>query len=361
MKFRQTTTRLFSLALTLALITSIGSSAIIPSTPAANSKDEPAIANADTTNITLDISAPGSIIQVSTNVRIGSGYSADPALFSDEFDFNVNETETSPSPNSNPMGHLSVSSLVKHPLPVRPFVDSLSSYHVTVPQNYVIPDGTGPLRWSCVYNRRNVVMTPWGTQISITKSNGLPIPAPPGSKRPPHPGRPYNCGEMISRDRGIGYGKYSVDMVSTDLRGHVTAMFLIAHSSAPGGGSEIDIELTGLDPTAVWLTVWKGSTQQAVKVPLGFDASKGWHTYSVEWQPEFIAWSVDGKEVLRRTDLWTADPRTPGVEYKLAMNSWTHDVEENLWAGKFYWPTNRRQPVMGQFRNVRFIPAAKLR
>ncbi|KAF8946303.1 hypothetical protein BGZ47_000849 [Haplosporangium gracile] len=354
MKFRHITTGLFSLALTLALIASTDSSTVLPTAPIDSNKKEPARANIDTANYDLNISQLDGIIPVSIKVSGGSDYSTDLALFSSEFDINYNEIATGQSPDLNTLADPAISDLAKQPLPVQAFVDSLSSYHLKVPPNYVIPNGTGPLRWSCVYNRNNVVMTPRGTQILITKSNGLPVPAPPGSKRAPHPGRPYNCGEMISRDRGIGYGKYTVDMVSTDIRGHVTALFLIAHSNTPGEGSEIDIELTGLDPTAVWLTVWKGSTQRAVKVPLGFDASKGWHTYSVEWQPGFIAWSVDGKEILRRTDLWTADPQTPGVEYKLALNSWTHDEEEDLWAGKFYWPG---QPVMSQFRSLRFTPA----
>ena len=48
---------------------------------------------------------------MSTNVRIGSDYSADPVLFSDEIDinFNFNVAETSPSPNADPMDNPSVS------------------------------------------------------------------------------------------------------------------------------------------------------------------------------------------------------------------------------------------------------------
>jgi hypothetical protein len=349
MKIHHIQPRFFSLALIVALVTSTATSSVVAEVPA-NSNNVAAAINVDIAMTASGTSRLEGIVTVpiySSDDNMGSDYSTDPALF---FDI-----------DSNKSGTLPFSLLAKQPLPVRAFVDTLYSPRGAIPSNdappnYVIPHGTGPLRWSCVYNQTNVAMTPWGTQISITRSDGLPIPAPPGSKQAPHPGRPYNCGEMISKDRGIGYGKYSVDMVSTDVRGHVTALFLIAHSDSPEGGSEIDIELTGLDPTAVWLTVWKGSTQQAVKFPLGFDASKGWHTYSVEWQPGFIAWSVDGREVLRRTDLWTADPRTPGVEYKLALNSWTHDQEEDLWAGKFKWPTDRRQPVMSQFRNLRFVP-----
>lgn len=40
-------------------------------------------------------------------------------------------------------------------------------------------------------------------------------------------------------------------------------------------------------------------------------------TYILCWMTAEVHWSVDGKEVLRRTDRWTADPQTPGVDYKL--------------------------------------------
>ncbi|KAK3834092.1 MAG: concanavalin A-like lectin/glucanase domain-containing protein [Linnemannia gamsii] len=195
--------------------------------------------------------------------------------------------------------------------------------------------------------------------MSIARSNGLPTSAPPGSSRPPHPSKPYSCGQMVNRNRGVGYGKYSIDMIPTDVVGHVTAFFLITHGATPSGeGSEIDIELTGLNSTVVWLNIWKGATQHPVKVPLGFDASKGWHNYAIEWQPGFIAWSVDGKEILKRTDIGTVDPRLPGVEYRLSMNSWTHDVVDQ-WAGKFKWPASR-SAVTGKFRNVKFTPTESL-
>ena len=67
------------------------------------------------------------------------------------------------------------------------------------------------------------------------------------------------------------FGGYGVDGSAGSFHGDV----LDRSSSAPGGGSEIDVKLAGLDPAAVWLTIWKGSTQQVVKVSLEFDASRG--------------------------------------------------------------------------------------
>ncbi|KAF9932788.1 hypothetical protein FBU30_007295 [Linnemannia zychae] len=249
----------------------------------------------------------------------------------------------------------------KRPLPVRPFTESLTSttdnpisIQHKAPERFTIPDGSGPLRWSCIYSQKNVVTTSLGTQMLITRSDSKPVHAHSKNKKDAHPTRPYNCAEMVSKGRGIGYGKYSVEMISSGVKGHVTSIFLITpHNSK---GSEIDIELTGIDPTVVWFNVWKGVTQHPTKILLGFDSSKDWHQYAVEWQPEFIAWSIDGKEVLRKTNMETVDPRKPGTEYELRMNSWTHDQEDH-WAGRFEWPEGRQQPVMAQFRNLKFIPA----
>jgi len=363
MKFRPKSTGIVSLALAQALLTGCWS--------ATESVTDVVAATVESTNNAVDIAGLRGLVFISGNNGLGSDYSTDPALFPSGNYANFNNgTDTASGANNDNITNNNKSkgyspsgaSSVKRPPPVRAFVDSLSSTEDVIhadqsrfSQNYIIPDGTGPLRWSCVYNKDNVVMTPQGTDILITRSDGREIQPSPKSHQPAHPGRPFSCGEMIvSKSHGIGYGKYSVDMISTDLRGHVTALFLITHGAA-GTGSEIDIELTGIDSTVVWMTVWQGTKQDAVKVPLGFDASKGWHNYAVEWTPESIVWSVDGNEVLRKTDVWTADPRDPGVEYQLAMNSWTHDVEDR-WAGRFEWPVGRTQPVMGQFRNLRFVP-----
>ncbi|KAF9086606.1 hypothetical protein BGX23_008692 [Mortierella sp. AD031] len=66
--------------------------------------------------------------------------------------------------------------------------------------------------------------------------------------------KPLSCGELISRETKLDYGRYSVDMISTNTRGHVSGFFLIS----PGGTTEIDIELTGLDSTVGHMNVWKG-------------------------------------------------------------------------------------------------------
>ncbi|KAG0209642.1 hypothetical protein BGX28_010158 [Mortierella sp. GBA30] len=206
-----------------------------------------------------------------------------------------------------------------------------SANAMAITKKFYIPDETGPSGWSCNYKRQEVQITAQGAVISIGRSSTQ---------------KPYSCGELVSDQTGLNYGTYSVDMISTNVRGHVTAFFLLAN-----GQSEIDVELTGLDSTAVWANVWKGSNQSPVKVPLGFDASKGWHTYAFEWRKDFIAWYVDGKVVHKRS-VSTADPNS--TQYKLVMNSWTNNGNDN-WAGKFSMPGNGAK-VQSQFRNLKYTP-----
>ncbi|KAF9949080.1 hypothetical protein BGZ72_009062 [Mortierella alpina] len=199
-----------------------------------------------------------------------------------------------------------------------------------VTSKFYIPDNTGPSRWSCRYQAEEVKITKEGAVISIGRNDSK---------------KPYSCGELVSLMEPH-YGTYSVDMISSNVRGHVTGFFLIAN-----GISEIDMELTGLNSKYLWINIWKRSTQHPIKVPLGFDASKDWHTYTFEWREKFIAWYVDGKLIHKRSDVSTKDPED--TKYRLALNSWTHnDVDD--WAGRFVMPKNGT--VESKFRNLRYTP-----
>ncbi|KAG9061958.1 hypothetical protein KI688_006675 [Linnemannia hyalina] len=216
-------------------------------------------------------------------------------------------------------------------LSIPPSDDSVSSASALAAK-FIIPHEKGPDRWSSNYIRDSVVFTPDGAQISIGTLSSV---------------KPFSGGELISRETGLGYGVYSCDMISTNIKGHVTAFFLIAN-----GINEIDIELTGRVSTVCWVNVWKGKDQHPVKIDLGFDAAQDWHTYAIEWRRDFIAWHVDGRKVYERSDVEVADPAT--TEFKLAMNSWTHNNEDQ-WAGKFEMPTDGRKPV-SCFRNMSYTP-----
>ncbi|KAF9314516.1 hypothetical protein BG003_004101 [Podila horticola] len=236
--------------------------------------------------------------------------------------YNVNYLEDD-SNNNTTINSLAKSSSSPSSSFFQPLTTSISAFS--------IPHDVGPARWSCKYNRNTVSTSTQGTQISIGRQSGS---------------KPFSCGELVSRETRLNYGVYSLDMISTSVLGHVTAFFLVAN-----GVSEMDIELTGLDSTVVWANVWQGHKQNPRKIPLGFDAAKGWHTYAIEWRKDFIAWHIDGKQVLKRTDIGTADPNN--ADYRLAFNSWTQGANDRTWAGQFKWTG---QAVKSQFRNLRYTP-----
>ncbi|KAF9206679.1 hypothetical protein CPC16_000958 [Podila verticillata] len=215
--------------------------------------------------------------------------------------------------------------------------DSKSAFYESLDKhnNFIIANGWGPDRWGCSFTRTQVHESSAGTKITIGKDSAL---------------KPYSCGELIYRQDKLGYGHYTIDMIASNIVGQVTSFFLIAN-----GDTEIDIELTGLNNKIGWMNIWHDQKQNPVSIDLPFDTSKDWHTYSFEWRKEFVAWSVDGKVVLNRSDIATTSPEN--ANYKLAINSWTQvQPEINIdWAGRFTYPENGEIP-QAKFRNMRYQP-----
>ncbi|KAF8928063.1 hypothetical protein BGZ58_009919 [Dissophora ornata] len=199
---------------------------------------------------------------------------------------------------------------------------------------FIIPNRSGPQRWSCTYMNTQVQASSRGTAISIGQGSSS---------------KPFSCGEMILK-KTPQYGTYSIDMISSNVRGVVTGFFLI---TTGGMATEIDIEMTGLNSKVLHLNVWKDGTQHPIQVPLEFDASQDWHNYALEWRKDYIAWFVDGKQVLKRSDIPTENPHSSN--YRLAMNSWT-DSNDDRWAGKFAWPSEEMTKVESRFRNLKYTP-----
>ena len=92
--------------------------------------------------------------------------------------------------------------------------------------------------------------------------------------------------------------------------GVVSSFFIYTGPSDNNPWDEIDIEVLGKDTTKVQFNYFtNGVGNHEYMYDLGFDASKGYHTYGFDWQPDKITWYVDGKEVYSAT---TNIPSTPG-------------------------------------------------
>lgn len=126
----------------------------------------------------------------------------------------------------------------------------------------------------------------------------------------------YSGAEYRTHDH-YGYGYYETSMQAIKNDGVVSSFFTYTGPSEDNPWDEIDIEILGKDTTKVQLNYYTdGVGNHEFMYDLGFDASEGFHTYGFDWQKDYIAWYIDGKEVYRATD---NIPSTPG---RIMMNTW---------------------------------------
>ncbi|KAG0269759.1 hypothetical protein DFQ27_002175 [Actinomortierella ambigua] len=211
-----------------------------------------------------------------------------------------------------------------------PYYESMSNH-----DNFIVADGYGPKRWGCSFRDTQVHKAKGFTRITIGKDSDS---------------KPYSCGELIWRQEDLTYGRYSMDIMASNVVGHVTSFFLIAE-----GETEIDVEITGLKPNVLWCNVWHGNRQNPVSIDLPFSTHVGWHNYAFDWRKNGITWYVDGQMIFNRSDIPTTAP--DDTSYRVAINSWTQvNPEVNIeWAGKFVYPKDGHIPE-SRFRNFRYSP-----
>ena len=110
-------------------------------------------------------------------------------------------------------------------------------------------------------------------------------------------------------------------------------MFL--HRDSPR--QEIDIEFLGKDPTKLLVNVYYnpggedarfdyGYRGTPVLIDLGFDVTRDFHSYAIEWEENEIRWYVDGLMVHRRSS-WEPTP-IPHLPMKFHLNIWPSMSQE---------------------------------
>lgn len=132
-----------------------------------------------------------------------------------------------------------------------------------------------------------------------------------------HSGKYNYSGAEYRTHEHYSYGYYETSMQAIKNDGVVSSFFTYTGPSEDNPWDEIDIEVLGKDTTKVQFNYYtNGVGNHEYMYDLGFDASNGFHTYGFDWQPNYIAWYVDGKEVYRATE---NIPSTPG---RIMMNTW---------------------------------------
>jgi GR25 family glycosyltransferase involved in LPS biosynthesis len=153
--------------------------------------------------------------------------------------------------------------------------------------------------------------------------------------------------------RSFAHGRVQAEIRAAPGTGLVTGFFL--HRAAPR--QEIDIELVGADPRRMLVNVYfnPGDDGTAMGfgyrgspwwIDLGFDATEGFHLYAIDWQPNRVAWIVDGAVVHERVG-WDPTP-IPHLGMRVHGNLWA--PRSVALAGSV---DHRALPAAAAFRNVR--------
>jgi len=108
--------------------------------------------------------------------------------------------------------------------------------------------------------------------------------------------RPFLAGQLITANSfSQTYGYFEMNAKLSNAPGSVSAFWLLrADGSWP---PELDTtEVLGSDPTTLVMTSHSsgGTVPQWANIP---DASQGFHTYGVDWEPDKLTWYFDDKKV----------------------------------------------------------------
>ncbi len=163
--------------------------------------------------------------------------------------------------------------------------------------------------------------------------------------------RDYSAAAISSQRRFL-YGRFEAEFRASNVPGVVTGFFL--HRDSPR--QEIDIEIAGNRPSILLTNVFYnpggegagfdyGYRGAPVAIELGFDASKAFHQYVIEWYPNEIRWLVDGKLLYRRVE-WNPTP-IPNLPMTLHLNLWPTRSREL--AGRL---DSRRMPAMASVKSL---------
>ena len=118
------------------------------------------------------------------------------------------------------------------------------------------------------------------------------------------------------------YGRFEVNYQSSRGAGQ-TSTFFTYHELGSGGlheWNELDIEILGRYENDVQFnSITPDQVNHVCHQWVASDPSAGFHTYAIEWTPEYVAWFIDNIEVRRQTGEHIA---TLTRDQKIMMNIW---------------------------------------
>jgi GR25 family glycosyltransferase involved in LPS biosynthesis len=152
------------------------------------------------------------------------------------------------------------------------------------------------------------------------------------------PVRDYTSAAICSK-QFYHYGRFIAEIRPAKVSGLITGVFL--HRNSPR--QEIDIEFLGKDTTKMLINVYYNPGIEGARmeygyrgtptlIDLGFDASKDYHRYEIEWYDNIIRWYVDEQLAFERVS-WNPTP-IPHLPMQFNINLW-YSRSEGL-AGKLH-------------------------
>jgi hypothetical protein len=150
----------------------------------------------------------------------------------------------------------------------------------------------------------------------------------------PARGKPYKGAEVYGA-ASYRYGRVEMRMRMARGSGVLSTFFTYKLGSELSGAfwEEIDIEVFGKDNVRSWQSnIITGNPRQTSEQvhTAGSSLADDYHTYVLEWTPEYVAWRVDGVEVRRSTGGQVTSLTNAQT---LRFNIWVSDSV--AWVGSF--------------------------
>ena len=146
----------------------------------------------------------------------------------------------------------------------------------------------------------------------------------------------FTGGEVYTKQE-FQYGKFEARMMMAAASGTVSSMFLYQDGSEIADGRpwvEVDIEILGKNPGSFQSNIITGKAGAQVTSEkhhaLNPASDQAFHTYAIEWTPDYVRWTVDGREVRKTEGGQVANLiGTQGLRFNL----WSS--ESAAWVGAF--------------------------
>ena len=149
--------------------------------------------------------------------------------------------------------------------------------------------------------------------------------------------KPYKGAEIYSNSSWL-YGRYEIRMRVAKGGGILSTFFTYKNQSEVEGNfwEEIDIEVFGKNNAEIWQSnIILGSTRPTIQSheehEVETSLGDAYHTYVLEWTPDYVAWFLDGVEIRRINGTSTVTSLTNAQSAR--MNIWASESVE--WTGEW--------------------------